>query len=420
MDTKLKTVYVNVNDLKPATYNPRKWPQKAIRDLTKSIKEYGFVDAMLANSAKGRENTLIAGHFRLHVAKKLGINEVPVCYVNIPDIEKEKSLNLTLNKVEGEWDFDLLKSFDVDMLLDVGFSSKDLAPIWNELLGVENDEIDLDKELGNIKESNIKSGDLFELGSHRLICGDSTNSQIIKTLAQKDVINVLYCDPPYNISLNYDKGFGKDSKYGGKVNDSKSVAEYENFISKSLQNGLSVCNKDAHIFYYCDENYIWLIQKAFIDNKIKLKRVCIWIKNSQNPTPQTAFNKCYEPCVYGTLGSPHLSPVNNLNEVLNKEIGTGNDTIDDINNLWVTKRLNTSSYEHPTEKPPILHERPLRRCSRMGDVVLDLFGGSGSTLIACEQLGRKALIVEMDPIFCELIIRRYEKLTGKKARKVNR
>jgi DNA modification methylase len=304
--------------------------------------------------------------------------------------------------------------------MDVGFDSKDLAPIWNDLLGIEDDGIDIDKELEEIGKGKVKPGDLYKLGRHRLLCASSTDIESVRSLVGEEEVNVLYCDPPYNISLDYDKGFGKESKYGGKVNDSKSIAEYETFIAKTLENGLSVCSKDAHIFYYCDENYIWLVQGAFRKHKVKLKRVCLWIKNNQNPTPQTAFNKCYEPCVYGTVGRPHLSPVNNLNEVLNTEIGTGTDTIDDISNLWTSKRLNTSSYEHPTEKPPTLHERPLRRCTKPGQVVLDLFGGSGSTLIACEQLGRKALIVEMSPIFCELIIRRYEKLTGNKARKVTK
>ncbi|MEI7690598.1 MAG: DNA modification methylase [bacterium] len=421
MKTQLKTVYVGVDELKPAIYNPRSWSKKAIYDLKKSIKSFGLVDAILVNGAPNRKNVVIGGHFRLHVAKELGYKEVPVCYVYIADIEKEKRLNLTLNKVEGDWNMDLLKDFDLDMLLDVGFDSKDLSPIWDSLLGVENDKFDTEEALEETTEPIVKDGDLFQLGNHRLICGNSLNFDVVKKLVDKDKVSVMYCDPPYNISLDYDKGFGSKSKYGGQVNDSKSEREYRNLIAGTIENGIAFLKKDAHVFYYCDENYIWLIQQSYRDLGIKLKRVALWIKNNQNPTPDSAFNKAYEPCVYGTMGNPYLAPINNLTEVMNREVGNGNDTIEDItniSNLWLAKRLPTTTYEHPTEKPPTLHEKPLLRCSKSGDVVLDLFGGSGSTLIACEQLKRKCLMVEMSPTFCDVIIRRYESLTKTKAIKI--
>ena len=422
METKqIKTVYVNIDELKPATYNPRSWSKKAIIDLKKSIKSFGLVDAILANGAPNRKNVVIGGHFRLQVAKELGYKEVPVCYVYIADIEKEKRLNLTLNKVEGDWDMELLKDFDLDMLLDVGFDSKDLSPIWDCLLGVENDKFDTEEALAESTEPTVKEGDLYQLGNHRLICGNSLDFEVVKKLVDKEKVSVLYCDPPYNISLDYDKGFGSKSKYGGQVNDSKSEREYRNLISGTIENGIAFLKKDAHVFYYCDENYIWLIQQSYRDLGIKLKRVALWIKNNQNPTPDSAFNKAYEPCVYGTIGNPYLAPINNLTEVMNREVGNGNDTIEDItniSNLWLAKRVPTTTYEHPTEKPATLHEKPLLRCSKSGDIVLDLFGGSGSTLIACEQLKRKCLMVEMSPTFCDVIIRRYEALTKTKAIKI--
>ncbi len=131
----------------------------------------------------------------------------------------------------------------------------------------------------------------------------------------------------------------------------------------------------------------------------------------------------YEPCIYGTKGKPYLAEKElSLHEVLNKEVRSGNQALEDILDLldiWLVKRLPTQEYEHPTCKPPTLHEKPLKRCTRVNDIVLDLFGGSGSTLVACEQLGRRALLMEYEPIFIDLIIRRYELLTGKKALKLN-
>lgn len=136
-------------------------------------------------------------------------------------------------------------------------------------------------------------------------------------------------------------------------------------------------------------------------------------------TPQTAFNKVYEPCVYGTIGNPYLSPsLHNLSEVLNKEVGTGNrlsDDIMDLFNIWLVKRVNAHDYEHPTQKPPTLYEKAFRRCTKPGDIILDLFGGSGSQLIAAEQLKRRALLCEIDPVFCDVIVARYTELTGKEA-----
>ena len=173
---------------------------------------------------------------------------------------------------------------------------------------------------------------------------------------------------------------------------------------------------------WCDETYIGLIQELYKELGIENKRVCLWIKNNQNPTPQVAFNKAYESCVYGTKGKPYLNKnIHNFNEVLNKEIGTGNRLLDDIEdylNIWLVKRLPSNLYEHPTEKPVTLHEKPLRRCTKPGDKILDLFGGSGSTLIACQQMKRTAYLVEIEPIFCDLIIRRFEKFTNEKAKKI--
>ena len=185
-----------------------------------------------------------------------------------------------------------------------------------------------------------------------------------------------------------------------------------------LVNGLAHTYRDCHVFTWCDQTYIGLIQSIYAELKISNKRVCLWIKNSHNPTPQIAFNKAYEPCVYGTIGNPHLSAIHNFNEVLNREVGTGNrltDDIMDIFDIWLAKRVAGQDYEHPTQKPPTLYEKAFRRCSKPSDIILDLFGGSGSQLIAAEQLKRRAFLCEINPIFCDVIVARYKELTGKEA-----
>ena len=418
-DKKLKVEYVEISSLKPSAYNPRKWSEQAEEKLKESIERFGVIDSIIANRALGRENVVIGGHFRLAMAKKMGFKKIPVVYLNIPDITREKELNLRLNRNTGEWDLKILKSFDIELLLNVGFDDSDLGKIWDDALETENDGFDLEKEIAEIKVPKTQLGDLYQLGKHRLICGDSTDQAVVSKLVGKEKAEMLYFDPPYNISLDYNKGVGNKGKYGGKTKDNLSRKEYRSFLTKTLVNGLNASQKDCHVFYWCDQNYVGLVQGMFRKAGLNNKRVCLWIKNNFNVTPQTAFNKAYEPCVYATREKPYLAPdINNLGEILNKEVSVGNRTIDDIMDLfdiWLVKRLPAQEYEHPTQKPPTLHEKALRRCTKPGDLVIDLFGGSGSTMVACEQMQRICFMAELDPVFCDVIVKRYEILSGKSA-----
>ena len=413
----LTIVRVKVADLLSAAYNPRKWDISSVSQLKESIDRFGIVDPIIANCANGRKNTVIGGHFRLFVAKELVYTEVPVVYVNIPDLEKEKELNLRLNRNVGQWDIELLKEFEMDLLLNVGFDDADLAPIWDQR-ETEEDGFDVEKKLAEIKTPIVQAGDLYKLSKHFLLCGDAADPNTVIRLMKGAKANMAYCDPPYNIKLDYSKGISTSGKYGGQESDKKSLAEYREFLKKTIENALTVLEPDAHVFYYCDETYIGLVQALYEELGITNRRVCLWVKNNLNMTPAVAFNKLYEPCVYGTVGKPFLSDkVQNLTEILNKEIDTGNRAIDDILdilNIWLVKRLAGQDYSHPTEKPVTLHEKPLRRCTKPRDIVLDLFAGSGSTLMACEQMGRICYTTELDPIFCEVILARFEAETGVK------
>jgi len=420
---KLRITFVKVDSLKVSEYNPRKHDETAARQLEESIAKYGLVDPLIANSAPSRKDVLIGGHFRQKVAKKLGIKEVPVVYVNIPDIEKERELNLRLNKNIGEWDYELLKEFDLNLLLDVGFGDEDLSNIWNDSLETDEDNFDVAKEVAQIKKPKVKLGDLYQLGDHYLICGDSTQLETVKRLVGKNRINVTLTDPVFNISYDYSSGLGKSGKYGGSAKDNRTDAEYREFLKATIKNALAVSEKDCHVFYFCDQCYIGLLQDIYVELGLDSKRVCLWIKNNQNVVPQIAFNKAYEACPYATRGKPYISDrVTNLNEILNKETGTGNrlpEDILDLFDIWLVKRLPASEYEHPTQKPVTLNEKPLRRCTKPGDAVLDLFGGSGSVLIACEQMKRRCFMAELDPVFCEVIIKRFEALTAKSAKLIS-
>jgi DNA modification methylase len=168
------------------------------------------------------------------------------------------------------------------------------------------------------------------------------------------------------------------------------------------------------LFLWHDEKSTGMVQDLFKKSSVDFKRLCLWAKDNQNPTPQVAFNRAVELCAYGTRGKPYLSDkIKNLNEFLNKEIGTGtrlHDDILDLFNIWLVKRLPGNEYEHPTQKSPTLHEKALRRCSKPGDTVLDLTAGSGSLLMAAHQMKRIAYVCDAEPVFCQLIINRFKKL----------
>lgn len=409
-----------VDSLIPYDKNPRQMNEKQLADLKKSLKRFNLVEVP-ATDIDGR---IIAGHQRVRVLQILGrgSEEIDVRVPNRPLTKEEyEQYLLTSNAVTGDWDFEKLKSFEMDLLLDVGFDADDLNKVWAEYLSVAPDEFDENKELVEIKEPKTKPGDLIELGNHRLICGSSTDSAVLKRLLGDKGAAMIYSDPPYNLKggIDYNSGLGGKQNYGGDVQDNRTDDEYREFIKKTMEAALGVTDKNTHVFYWCDQTYIGLIQNLYHTLGIDNKRVCLWIKNGHNPTPGVAFNKCYEPCVYGVKGKPYISKsFQAFNEVMNDDIGNGNslinDTLDHLD-IWAVKRLSGNEYEHATSKPPELHQKAIRRCTKPGDIILDSFGGSGSTLIAAEQLKRRAYLVELEPVFCDLIIKRYEKLTGNKA-----
>lgn len=409
----------NVNDLIPYDKNPRQMSDKQIKDLKKSLKKFNLVEI----PAVDIDNRIIAGHQRLKVLQLLGRGneeiEVRIPNRKLTQEEYDRYL-ITSNAVTGDWDFEKLKSFDLSMLTDIGFDKSELEGIWAENLETEDDEFDVEEELKKIKTPKTKLGDLIILGNHRLICGDCTDPVVLKKLFGNEKASMIYSDPPYNINFDYMGGLGGKKNYGAKVHDNRTYEQYKDFLKKSIESGLAVSNPNTHIFYWSDQIYIGLVQELYRELGIENKRVLLWVKNSQNPTPGVAFNKCYEPCTYGVRGKPWIAKnIQNLNEVMNKELTTGNNLLSealDHLDLWMVKRLSGKDYEHATSKPPMLHQKAIRRCTKPGDIILDSFSGSASTLIAAEQLKRRVFAVELEPAFCDLAIKRFEKLTGSKAK----
>lgn len=418
----LNIAYVRINELKKNEYNPRIHTKEAVEQLKRSINEHSIVDPIIINSYSSRNNVIIGGEMRWRACKELGYKEVPVIKLCIDNLEKEKALCLRLNAISGEWNEELLKEFEEEFLIESGFEPDELEFLYGDL-EVDDDYFPVQKVVQEIKKPKSKLGDFYQLGSHYLLCGDSTNLESVKKVVGEHKIDVIYNDPIYNINLSYQSGIGGTKNYGGSVQDSMSDSEYESFLKKTIENALAVSNEDVHVFYYSDQKYASLVQKLFTELGINFKRTCIWLKGIANPTPQIAFSKIYEPVTYGIRGKPFLNEsYRNFNEIMNKEITSGHRVIEefyDMIDIWAVKRLAGNEYEHPTEKPVSLHEKAIKRCTKVGDNILSLFGGSGGELICAEQLKRRVFMVEIDPVFIDLIIMRYEQYTKDKAIKLN-
>jgi DNA modification methylase len=412
-----------VKDLVPYKDNPRTLSATQLEGLKRSLKKFNLAELPAINT----DGTLVAGNQRVLALSLLGRGdeEIEVRVPNRSLTEAEfRDYLLTSNRSGGSWDFEkLAQEFNLQELLTAGFDSIDLSNIFDDNLEVNDDEISLEKELKLAEKTDIKQGDRFSLGMHTLICGDSTDRNVVTKLVGENRIDLINIDYPYNIGVDYSAGISGTKNYGGGINDSKSDPEFRKFLADILENALSVSSDNCHVFTWLDEKYIGMMQDVFQSVGVDFKRLCLWAKNNHNPTPQIAFNRAVELCMYGTKGRPHLSgKYKNLTEFQNKEIASGNRLIDDILDMfqiWLVKRLPVNEYMHPTMKPPTLYEKSLRRCSKPGDKVLDLTAGSGSLLVACEALKRQAFLAEIEPTFCQVIINRFQNISHEPVIKLN-
>jgi DNA modification methylase len=385
--------------------------------LKQSFERFNLVEVPAVDT----DGTILAGHQRVKVLIALGrgdeMVDVRVPNRKLTDEEAERYM-IGSNSIHADWDYDLLKGFEPSLLVELGFDQKELDDLWNQRL--KNDDFDVETELEKIKEPTTKPGDIILLGTSKLICGDSLKPETLQKLFGDERATAIISDPKFNISVNYDKGIGGKANYGGHVDDNMSDEDYVEFLRKSMQVALAVTKEDAHVFYFSDQTYIWAIQTLYRELGLTNRRVCIWLKSPANPVPGVAMNKCYEPCSYATRGKPYIvKGVNKTNEVMNAEMTTGDDLLLqalDMVDVWPVKRIAGSSYSHSTQKPSELYEKAIRRCTRMNDIILDSFSGSSSLIMAGVKLKRRVYAVEIEPAFCDLAIKRYEALTGEKAK----
>lgn len=420
MDTELKVVQVNIEELKPAEYNPRKWSMEARKGLTDSLDEFGFVQPIVVNSAPERRGIIIGGNFKLDIAKKKGIKTVPVVWVNLPDIAKEKELNIRLNKNQGEFDNDLLAGFDPALLANVGFDSKELDKIFKE---EEEDDFNGDAEADAIVDPVAKLGDVYQLGRHRLICGDSSLPEDVDKLMNGAKADMVFTDPPYNVAYS---GRGKKTSNTIK-NDDMDEKSFRDMLLKWFQNYARVLKSDGGL-YCC---YASRTHREFEDALnfagFEVRNQIIWVKKVAS-MGWGDYRWKHEPILYCHQAGSKLNFYGDRSqytqwdeepsdeELLKKMRALVKKEEEGDSTVWRLHR--ESKYDHPTQKPVKLVSIAIRNSSKRDDIVLDLFGGSGSTLVAADQLNRTCYTMELDPRYVDVIVKRWEKLSEQKAVKL--
>ncbi|MGI5965428.1 MAG: site-specific DNA-methyltransferase [Anaerotruncus rubiinfantis] len=385
---------IKVERLLPADYNPRKdlKPGDAeYEKLKRSIEQFGYVEPVIWNKTTGR---VVGGHQRLKVLLDMGITEVE-CVVVEMDEEKEKALNIALNKISGEWDKDKLallisdlQGTDFDVSL-TGFEPAEIDALFKDTLkdGVKEDDFDVDAELQ--KPTVTRLGDVWTLGRHRLVCGDSTKAETFDLLMAGKKANLVVTDPPYNV--NYEGSAGKIK------NDNMADEAFYNFLLTAFKNTEAAMADDASIYVFHADTEGLNFRRAFADAGFYLSGTCIWKKQSL-VLGRSPYQWQHEPVLFGW-----------------KKKGR---------HQWYTGRKESTIWEfdkpkkngdHPTMKPIPLLAYPIMNSSMSNTLVLDPFGGSGSTLIACEQTDRSCFTIELDEKFCDVIVKRYIEQVGSDA-----
>lgn len=402
----MQIVQVPIDDLKAADYNPRRMTEKQVADLTASLTEFGLVDPIVVNKHSSRMNVVVGGHQRLRIAKSMGFTHMPVVYVDLP-LESERKLNLRLNRNNAEWDWEMLaNNFSIEDLVEVGFDKTDL-----NVFDLKEDNFDT---MPPHKDPVAKRGEVYVLGQHKIMCGDATEFEDVnKLMGGVDKARMLFTDPPYGVSYveNSNKGGeAGESKHTKIKNDDLKADHLQAFLYRCFKNAYLVTTEDA-VFYswFANSTYIEF-RKAMEEAGWKYAQIIMWIKDRFVLSRSDYHHMC-EPCMYGwKQGNAHFS--NGKMRSFSDVISLDKDDFADNLDVWFVNRDATKDYEHPTQKPVRLAERALKMNTVNGDIVLDLFGGSGMTLIACEQSGRKARIMELDEKYVDLMLNRWSSLTG--------
>ena len=438
----IKTVLVKVTDLIPSDYNPRKWSKEQVEQLKESIQRFGIVDPIIANSSDNRKNIIIGGHFRLEVAKQLGYKEIPVVYVNIPEIEREKELNLRLNKNQGEFDYSLLAKFDENILSGIGFSSEEIDSIFD--IDDTNTEIfDLEKELKKLKIDEIKfqKGDVYALGDSRLMCGDSTIEADVIKLMNGEKAQFCLTDPPYLLDyLNGKQRHGNPTVgFGAKKNRRYLETDVlpDNFTELWMANIAKIQDENFSIIVYENWKNIRIIWGE-MEKYWRVKNMLVWHLPNRNQGYSAKYKFFSKHDIAMVGASPNTNIEFNMEpeiDGLREEYETALYAISGKPQWEGYKKGKkyqptdfiefNASDEKSSGQGIIFGTKPIeilipyiKVLTKRGDLIVEPFSGSGSTLIASTKMKRRCYGMEKSPVYAEVIKKRWENLTGLKGVKI--
>ena len=406
--TTLLTVdQVPIDQLRPDPANPRRISDEELDALERSLRQFGFVQPVLARKEDG---VVIGGHQRLVAARRLGLKAVPVTYLDL-SVEQARLLNLALNRISGSWDeqllarlmADLQASPDVDLALS-GFGEDEIADLLRSLETREKKEraedFDLDSALEDATRApRTRPGDLWALGEHRLLCGDATKPEDVERLLGGTKASMAFTDPPYNVSLGDHGGQQRGSRRRRIANDSMDPISWEAFVRAWSRTLLSCV--DGALYVCMSSKELPLVSRVLAEEGGHWSDTLIWAKD-RFVLGRADYQRSYEPIWYGWReGAAH-------NWCGDRDQG----------DVWQIARPSDAPL-HPTMKPLPLMERAIANSSREGDLVLDAFLGSGSTLVACERTGRICAGMELDPVYADVVLARWERFSGQSAERID-
>ena len=388
MTTTKEMQLVPIEKLVPYVNNARTHSPEQINKLRSSLREFGFINPVIID----RDYGVIAGHGRILAAKEEGIKEIPCVFADHLTEAQKKAYIIADNRMamDAGWDEELLRveiealqaeAFDLSL---TGFDEKELADLFQEDSEVEDDDFDVD---GELKEPAVtQMGDVWTLGRHRLVCGDSTKEGTYEVLMQGQKANLVLTDPPYNV--NYEGAAGKIK------NDNMASDKFYQFLLDAFINMEKVMANDASIYVFHADTEGLNFRKAFSDAGFYLSGCCIWMKPSL-VLGRSPYQWQHEPCLYGWKKKGKHQWYADRKQTT----------------IWSFEKTKKNT-DHPTMKPIPLLAYPIKNSTMSNTLVLDPFGGSGSTLIACEQTDRSCFTIELDEKFCDVIVKRYIEQVG--------
>lgn len=433
----LRITMTPTDELVPYAGNAKEHPEEQIEQIVSSIESFGFNDPVAVWHDDEGQPVIVEGHGRVLAAQRMGIGELPTIALDHLTDEQRRAYVHVHNQTT------LTSGFDLEVL------QQELAALpefdWgaygfdvDELLEPMPDELDEDELPPAPAEPRTRLGDVWVMGRHRLMCGDSTDPAQVERLMAGREADLLLTDPPYNVAYGQDNGNSRwDPVKGKRRTDQKTIlndkfddeASFQRFIEDAMEAGKAVMRAGATWYVWFAAMHSPAVFQAMEEVGLPPKQELVWVKN-HFVLGRSDYQWMHEPCLFGWKGgAPHyfantraestvIDDVQNLKKLSKADLRQMLEEILSPDNPSTVLRFDkpVASAEHPTMKPVKLFARLIRNSSRKGEAVLDLFGGSGTTAVACEQMGRDAYLMELDPAYCDVIVARWERLTGREAR----